>query len=113
MIAQNYRRWPEALALQLPLRFGHRLVWHTSRPGSAWGRRMRKVRGQLAALVGRIVYPEPKSYAPKPRDTRVTVQLDLLRHVWEDSAHAAIAALDAMAELMKAEAAGQLRLWER
>jgi len=113
VIEQNYRRWPEALALQLPLRFGHRLVWHTSRPGSAWGRRMRKVRGQLAALVGRIVYPEPKSYTPKPRDTRVTVQLDLLAYVWEESAAAAIAALDAMREVMNAEAAGQLRLWDR
>jgi len=113
VIAQNFRRYAEALALQMPLRFGHRLVWHTSRPTTTWGRRMRKVRGQLADLVGRIVHPEPKAYAPRASDTRVSVQLDLLRYVWEESATAAIAALDAMAELIAAEDAGQLRLWAR
>jgi hypothetical protein len=113
VIAQNFRRFAEALALQMPLRFGHALVWHTSRPTTTWGRRMRKIRGELAALVGRIVYPEQTARAPKPRETRTGVQLDLLRYVWEDVAAEAISALNATCDLIAAEDAGQLRLWPR
>lgn len=41
MIASNYRKHPEALALQLPLAFPRLFRWHTSRPTTRAGRAMR------------------------------------------------------------------------
>jgi hypothetical protein len=57
MIAANYRKHPEALALQLPLPWGHRLTWHTERPGSRLLRTLRAARSHAFQLAGRIAYP--------------------------------------------------------
>lgn len=47
MIAANYRRFPEAMALQLVLVFG-RPVWNTTRPSTRIGRALRQ--GQAAIV---------------------------------------------------------------
>lgn len=60
MIASNYRRHPEALALQLPLPFGHLLKWALPRPGSRVLRAIRAARAAAFKAAGRIKYPEPK-----------------------------------------------------
>lgn len=49
MIAQNYRRHPEALALQLPLPFGRALVWALPRPTT-----------RLLLLYGRHISHSPR-----------------------------------------------------
>lgn len=87
MIASNYRKHPQAMALQLPLPFGRLLVWHV-RPTTAATRALRAVRGQLAKAIGRIVYPQPKAQAPRARDTRRMVQASLL--AWHFEPHGSI-----------------------
>ncbi len=57
MIAQNYRRHPEALALQLVLPWGHRLVWALPRPTTRILRAIRAARGAAFAAAGRLAYP--------------------------------------------------------
>lgn len=57
MIASNYRRFPEAIALQLPLPFGHVLRWALPRPGSRVLRAIRAARGAAFKLAGRVAYP--------------------------------------------------------
>lgn len=47
MIASNYRKHPEALALQMCLAFT-RTVWHTARPGS---RLLRAIRAARTAAI--------------------------------------------------------------
>ena len=61
MIAQNYRRHPEALALQLVLQWGHRLVWALPRPTTRILRAIRAARGAAFAATGRIAYPVKRS----------------------------------------------------
>lgn len=61
MIAQNYRRHPEALALQLVLQWGHRLVWALPRPTTRMLRAIRAARGAAFAAAGRIAYPVKRS----------------------------------------------------
>lgn len=60
MIAKNYRKHPDALALQLPLPFGHLLKWALPRPGSRILRAIRAKRASTFAAVGRVSYPEKK-----------------------------------------------------
>ncbi|CAN7541394.1 hypothetical protein LJR118_003919 [Acidovorax sp. LjRoot118] len=57
MIAANYRKFPEALALQMPLRFGRALVWALSRPTTRILRAIRAERGAAFKAAGRIAYP--------------------------------------------------------
>ena len=57
MIASNYRKHPEAAALQLPLPFPHRLVWATARPGRRILRAIRVQRLELIEKIGRTVQP--------------------------------------------------------
>lgn len=57
MIAANYRKHPDAAALQLPLPFPHRLVWALPRPGARILRAIRVARGKAFAAAGRIAYP--------------------------------------------------------
>ncbi|MBS0483622.1 MAG: hypothetical protein JSS06_00145 [Proteobacteria bacterium] len=57
MIAQNYRRHPEAMALQMVLPFGHRLVWALPRPTTRILRTIRAARAATFAAAGRIAYP--------------------------------------------------------
>lgn len=54
MIAKNYRKFPEAMALQLVLIFGA-CVWHTSRPTTRAGRAIRAARGQLVKHTPQLV----------------------------------------------------------
>ena len=57
MIASNYRKFPEALALQLVLPWGHRLVWALPRPTTRVLRAIRAARGRAFTAAGRIAYP--------------------------------------------------------
>lgn len=61
MIAQNYRRHPEAMALQMVLPFGRLLVWATSRPTTQLLRTIRAERGAAFKAAGRVAYPVRKS----------------------------------------------------
>ncbi len=61
MIAANYRKHPEALALQLPLQFGRLLVWALGRPTTRALRAIRAARGAAFKAAGRVKYPEKKS----------------------------------------------------
>lgn len=61
MIASNYRKHPEAMALQLVLPFGRVLKWATSRPTTRILRAIRAARGQAFKVAGRIAYPVKKS----------------------------------------------------
>lgn len=54
MIAANYRKHPQALALQLPLPFGTMLKWATPRPGSRILRAIRAARARAFKAAGRI-----------------------------------------------------------
>ena len=60
MIAQNYRRHPEAMALQMVLPFGRLLVWATSRPTTQLLRAIRAERGAAFKAAGRVAYPVKK-----------------------------------------------------
>lgn len=51
MIATNFRRYPEALAVQLCLDFGNLVRWATERPGSRVLRAIRAARAQAAAAL--------------------------------------------------------------
>lgn len=61
MIAANYRKFPEALALQMPLQFGRLLVWATSRPTTRILRAIRAERGAAFKAAGRVAYPVCKA----------------------------------------------------
>jgi len=55
-IAANYRKHPEAMALQLVLVFT-RFVWHTSRPTTRAGRAIRAAVGRAFKAAPKVVYP--------------------------------------------------------
>ena len=61
MIAKNYRRHPEAMALQMVLPFGRVLVWALPRPTTRILRAIRAERGASFKAAGRIAYPTPKA----------------------------------------------------
>jgi hypothetical protein len=54
MIASNFRKHADAMALQLPLPFGTALIWHTARPGSRVLRAIRAARSHAFKIAGRI-----------------------------------------------------------
>lgn len=54
MIASNYRRHPDAMALQLVLAFG-RCTWHTARPTTRIGRAVRAERSRLVKQTPQLV----------------------------------------------------------
>lgn len=56
MIAANFRRYPEALAVQLCLDFGAVVRWATSRPGS---RILRSIRAARAAAIRLLPFVPP------------------------------------------------------
>lgn len=60
MIAANFRKYPDALALQLPLPFGRALVWALPRPTT---RRLREIRAERA----RLIAARPRVERPTPR----------------------------------------------
>lgn len=53
VIAANFRKYPEAMALQFPLRFG-KPRWHTSRPTTRLGRAFRAAVGRAAAAAAAL-----------------------------------------------------------
>lgn len=59
MIAANYRKHPEAMAVQLVLKFG-RCVWHTTRPTTRIGRQLRAQVSATFARAEKIQYPAHK-----------------------------------------------------
>lgn len=59
MIASNFRKHPEALALQLPLPFGSALRWALPRPTTRVLRAIRVARAKVFEAVGRVRYVEP------------------------------------------------------
>lgn len=61
MIAANYRKYPEAMALQFPLPFGRLLRWATTRPTTRILRTIRAARGAAFSAAGRITWPEKRS----------------------------------------------------
>lgn len=54
MIAKNFRKYPEAMALQLVLVFG-RPVWNSSRPTTRLGRALRNAQAALVKATPQIV----------------------------------------------------------
>lgn len=54
MIAKNFRKYPEAMALQRPLPFAHLLVWATARPGVRILRTIRAARAAAFKAAGRV-----------------------------------------------------------
>jgi len=57
MIATNFRKHPDALALQLPLPFGRALVWALPRPTTRLLREIRAARARLIAARPRVEQP--------------------------------------------------------
>jgi hypothetical protein len=60
MIARNFRKYSEAMALQMVLPFTRLLVWATARPGVRILRTIRAERANAFKEAGRIIYPQPK-----------------------------------------------------
>lgn len=57
MIAANYRKHPEAMALQMVLPFGRALVWALPRPTTRILRAIRADRAAAFKAMGRVMYP--------------------------------------------------------
>lgn len=74
MIAANFKKHPDAMALQLPLPFGTRLVWHTSRPTTRIGRLFRAAVAAAMARIGRVVQPVAASVPQWWRDAKKAAQ---------------------------------------
>lgn len=70
MIAANFRKHPEAMTLQMPLRFGRLLRWATTRPTTRILRAIRTARGAAFAQAGRIAYPTPRLTPQWAKDAR-------------------------------------------
>ncbi len=58
MIAANFRKHPDAMALQLVLPFGRALVWALPRPTTRLLRQIRAARAAAFAAAGRVAYPK-------------------------------------------------------
>lgn len=67
-IAQNFRKHPEAMALQMVLPFGRLLVWALPRPTTRALRAIRTARGAAFKVAGRVAYPEKKTTPQWARD---------------------------------------------
>lgn len=99
MIASNYRKHPEALALQWPLPFSRLLVWALPRPTTRILRAIRVARGAAFKLAGHIAYPVKastpqwvKDAARKARQLAASVKAALmplaLNNTKEEAQHA-------------------------
>lgn len=69
MIATNFRKYPEAMALQMCLSFG-RCCWHTARPTTRVGRTLRAARAALVKVTPQIVRWVPKVVPQWVRDAK-------------------------------------------
>ena len=68
MIAANFRKYPEAMALQLPLPFGRVLGWALGRPTTRILRAIRAARGAAFKAAGRVKYPEKKTTPSRAKE---------------------------------------------
>lgn len=67
-IAANFRKHPEAMALQAVLPFSRLLVWALPRPTTRLLRAIRASRAAAFKAAGRIAYPEKKTVPQWFRD---------------------------------------------
>lgn len=70
MIAANFRKYPEAMALQMVLPFGRALVWALPRPTTRALRAIRAARAATFTAMGRIRYPEKGSTPQWVKDAK-------------------------------------------
>lgn len=97
MIAKNLLNFAEAMALQLPLRFGPLRMLKQARPTSRAGRAARAARAWVrrAALAVKVMYAAPKAARPARRQEAActAVQMTLFtnkhsllvtrgKHIW-------------------------------
>lgn len=59
-IAANFRKFPQAMALQLVIQFG-RPAWNTARPTTRHGRAVRAHITRTMKAIGLIIWPEAKA----------------------------------------------------
>lgn len=59
-IAANFRKFPQAMALQLVIQFG-RPTWNTARPTTRHGRAVRAHITRTMKAIGLIIWPEAKA----------------------------------------------------
>lgn len=85
-IAANYRKHPEAMALQMPLPFGRVLIWALPRPTSRIGRKIRAARAATFKTVGRIMYPVKLATPQWFKDARRRAQ-DIAKMVRAECMH--------------------------
>lgn len=121
MIAANYRKFPDAMALQLVLLFG-RCTWHTGRPTQRAARAVRAARNELVKATPQLVRwvkkatPEWfKQAKRKARDLANQVRAAIDVFVWElmeikDPA-AAAPADNRLCELMKVKKPNTQMFW--
>ena len=67
-IAANFRKHPDAMALQMVLPFGRVLLWALPRPTTRVLRAIRAERAATFKAAGRIRYPVKKSMPQWARD---------------------------------------------
>ncbi|AOS79770.1 hypothetical protein Q5W_12750 [Hydrogenophaga sp. PBC] len=109
MIAANFRKFPEAMALQLVLIFG-RCTWHTARPTTRLGRAQRAERSRLVKETPQVVRWVPKTVpvwwrlAQKAaRALAKAVKAAMLPLVWDQAINTDLQEpVDAMAQLYAA-----------
>lgn len=89
MIASNFRKYPEAMALQLVLKLG-RPVWNGQRPTTRAGRAMRAARAALVAatpqLVAWVKIPAPgwwKAQQARAKALAAKVKAACIAITWE------------------------------
>lgn len=89
MIAANYRKFPDAMALQLVLVFG-RPVWNTSRPSTRVGRALRNAQAALVKATPQVVrwvkVATPQWFrdqAKRARELAAQVRASLDSLVWD------------------------------
>lgn len=92
MIAANFRKYPDAMALQLVLKFG-RPVWNTTRPTTRIGRALRREQAALIKATPQLVRwvktPTPQWFRDQARRAKALakkVQQAIAPLVWDLSA---------------------------
>lgn len=108
MIAKNYRKFPEAMALQLVLVFG-RPMWNSSRPTTRIGRGLRNAQAALVKATPQVVrwvkVATPQWFRDQVKRAKalaaqVRAALDCL--VWDLAEAEELKELDELGELFQA-----------
>lgn len=108
MIAKNFRKYPEAMALQLVLVFG-RPMWNSSRPTTRVGRALRNAQAALVKATPQVVrwvkVATPQWFRDQVKRAKalaaqVRAALDSL--VWDLAEAEELEDLDALGELFQA-----------